>query len=102
MFYESGKIWVKIRIDLKNIGKLPKESILVDFGVRSIDLKLIGYEGKNFRLRVPKTHYPYKPDGSKFLVSEDKIIISLKKREATDTWNTLHKQDMIGEGLDDK
>ena len=102
MFYESGQTWVKVRIDLKAVGKLPKESIIVEFGVRSLDVKLIGFEGKNLRLRVPKTHYPYKPEGSKYLVKDDKIIVSLKKRDASDTWNTLHKQEMIGEGLDDK
>ena len=102
MFYESGQTWVKVRIDLKDVGKLEKESVVVEFGVRSLDVKLIGYEGKNLRLRVPRTHYPYNPEGSKFLVRDDKIIVSLKKRDASDTWNALHKQEMIGEGLDDK
>lgn len=91
-----------MRIDLEGIGKLPKESIIVDFGVRSLDLKIIDYNGKNLRLRVPKTHNTYDAAKSKYLVKENKIVVSIRKKNETDNWFTLHKQDLIGETLDDK
>ena len=31
MFYESGKMWVKVRVELPGLNLLPKESIIVDF-----------------------------------------------------------------------
>lgn len=87
---------------MKGIGKLKKENFEVKFGIRTLDFKIKDYEGKNLRFRVPKTHYPYNPEGSKYLVKDDKIIISLKKRKESDNWFTLYKQKMIGETLDDK
>ena len=102
MFYESGKMWVKIRIDLAGLNMLPKENIVVDFGVRSLDIRLIDYQGKNLRLRVPKTHNTYDSKASKFEVDEKKIVLSIKKNHETDNWFTLHKQNLIGESVDDR
>lgn len=94
--------FLRVRIDLEGIGKLPKENIIVDFGVRSLDVKILDYNGKNLRLRVPKTHNLYDFAKSKYLYKENKIVISLKKKNETDNWFTLHKQDLIGETMDDK
>lgn len=92
----------RVRIELPDLHTLPKENIIVDFGVRSLDIKLVGYKGKNLRLRVPKTHYQYDAKSSKFEVDEKKITVSIKKISETDNWFTLHKQDLIGETIDDK
>ena len=102
MFYESGTKWVKVRIDLEGIGELPKESFKVEFGIRSLDVKILGYKGKNLRLRVPKTHYTYDFAKSKYVVKDKKIIISLRKKNETDSWFTLHKQNLVNEGIDEK
>lgn len=81
---------------------MPKENIQIDFGVRSLDIKLIDYKGKNLRLRVPKTHHQYDAKNSKFELDEKKITVSLKKASESDNWFTLHKQNLIGETIDDK
>lgn len=65
-------------------------------------MKILDYNGKNLRLRVPKTHNTYNAQKSKYLVKDDKIVISIKKKNETDNWFTLHKQDLIGESIDDK
>ena len=89
-------------MELNGIGKLPKEQIEVDFGIRTLELRVIGLGGKNYKLRVGKTHHPYEPTKSKYLIKENKIVLSLAKRRSDDNWFTLHKQNMIGETLDDK
>lgn len=91
-----------MRIDLPDLDTVPKENIKVDFGVRSLDIKIIGYKGKNLRLRVPKTHNTYDAKNSKFMSNEKKIVVSLRKNLESDNWFTLHKQDLIGESIDDK
>lgn len=89
---------------MEGLENLPKEKFEIDFGVRSLDAKIIDYpeEGQNLRLRVPKTHHTYDASKSKFLVKTGKLIISLKKANLTDNWFTLHKQNLIGETIDDK
>lgn len=92
----------RVRIDLPELDSIPKENIIVDFGVRSLDIKIIGYKGKNLRLRVPKTHNTYDAKSSKFMSNEKKIVVSLRKNLESDNWFTLHKQNLIGESIDDK
>jgi hypothetical protein len=94
----------RIRIELEGIEKIPKENFEIEFGVRSLDAKILDYPqpGRNLRLRVPKTHHTYNAAQSKYLVKTGKIIISLKKANISDHWFTLHKQNLIGETIDDK
>ena len=65
-------------------------------------MRVIGLKGVNYKLRVPKTHHPYNKDKSKYLVKDGKVVITIQKRKSDDHWFTLQKQNMIGEGVDDK
>jgi hypothetical protein len=91
-----------VRIDLPDLNTIPKENITVEFGVRSLDIKIVNYKGKNLRLRVPKTHNTYDSKNSKFVVDDKKMVVSIKKSNEQDNWFTLHKQNLIGESIDDK
>lgn len=102
VFFESGADWVKVQVELEGVGSLKKEDIIVDFGPRSLELRVMGLKGVNYKLRVNKTHHPYNNEKSKFLVKENKIILSLFKRKQDDHWFSLQKQNMIGETLDEK
>ena len=74
----------------------------MDFGLRSLEVRVLNLGGKNFKLRVPKTHHTYNNEKSKFIVKENKIVVSIHKSKKDDNWFTLHKQEMIGESIDDK
>ena len=102
IFFESGTDWVKIQFELEGLAQLSKEKIEVDFGIRSLEVRILDLKGVNYKLRVPKTHHPYNSDKSKWITKENKITISLFKRQKEDNWFTLQKQQMIGETLDDK
>ena len=101
-FFESGKDWVKVQIEIPGLGNVAQDNIQVDFGIRSLEVRIIGLAGLNYKLRVPYTHHPYNPEKSKFLAKGDKLTVSLFKRKQDDNWFTLQKQAMIGETLDDK
>ena len=89
-------------IELDGVGGLPKENIVIDFGIRTVDLKIADLKGVNYRFRVGKTHHPYNSEKSKIVVKDNKLTICLFKQKQTDNWFALHKQNMIGETLDDK
>lgn len=44
-FYESGKNWVKVLFDLKDIKSHNKDKIIIDFTNRSFTLKVLDYKG---------------------------------------------------------
>lgn len=96
-FYDNGDQWVKVLLELKEVGKLDKGQLKGEFLPRSFGLKIHGYEGKDWIFRVPRLHFKINPDKCKFLLKPDKIIISLCKYKENDNWFTLFKQKMVGE-----
>lgn len=53
-FYESGKSWVRVLLDMKDIKNHDKEKIQIQFQKRSFILKIMDYKGKNYQFSVPK------------------------------------------------
>ena len=89
-------------LELPRIGELSKENIIIDFGIRTVDLRILDLKGVHYRFRVGRTHHPYNSEKSKYILKENKITLCLFKQKPTDNWFSLHKQKMIGETLDDK
>ncbi len=53
-FYESGKNWVKVLLDLKDVGKHDKDKIKIDFSKRTFKLVITDFKGNNYQFTVPK------------------------------------------------
>ena len=87
----------RIYIDLPGIGELPENAIQSRFLERSVEIKIHGYNGKNYIFAVPKTQCMIKVDESKVIQKKDKIIISLGKLVDADNWHSLHKVKGVGE-----
>ena len=93
----GNKNFVRVLLELNDIGKIDKESLKGEFLPRSFAFKIHGYEGKDWIFRVPKLHFKINPDKCKWLLKPNKIIISLNKYKESDSWFTLFKQKMVGE-----
>jgi hypothetical protein len=63
-FYEADDWNVRVIVELKGVGKLPKESFVSRFLERSFDLKIFNYQGKNWVFGVGKTHNKIDPNGN--------------------------------------
>lgn len=56
--WDQNKAKVKIYITsgLDGVGKIPKENTTCEYEDNSLDLKVQGLNGKNYRLRIPELH----------------------------------------------
>lgn len=75
--YNSDKVKVSVRFE--GIGKHPKENISVTFGKSQFDLKIMNWQGKNWRL--VKTNLEKEVDTEKcaFKVTNNSVYIYLAK-----------------------
>lgn len=75
--YGSEKVTVSVR--LKGIGELPREQITCTFGKSQFDLRIMGWEGKNWRMF--KTNLEKEVDTSKcsFKVTKNSVYVYLAK-----------------------
>ncbi len=88
---------VRVYLPLPGIGSVPAESITSRFLDRSVEIKIHGYNGKNWIFAVPKTQCCVLVKTSKVTQKADKLIISLGKMAESDNWFSLHKVKCIGE-----
>mmetsp|Transcript_50565 Transcript_50565/g.58188 ORF Transcript_50565/g.58188 Transcript_50565/m.58188 type:complete len:200 (+) Transcript_50565:35-634(+) len=87
---------VKVLLDLAGVQAHPKENIEARFLGKSFELKVRGFNGKNYKFAVPKLQHRISPDECKFFLKTDKIVVSLKKANAKDVWFSLFRQKAVG------
>lgn len=75
---------------------MPPENIVTRFLDRSFEIKVHGYEGKNWIFAVPKTQCCVLVKTSKVVQKPDKLIVSIGKIAEGDNWFSLHKVKCIG------
>ena len=86
----SSKLLLKIkgfyRIYILNgldgIGKHNKQQIDCEFNDQSFDLRIIGFNGKNWRLKFPQLNGLIDPAACKLKVKSNSITIELKKAKS--------------------
>jgi len=85
-------------MDLPGIEKLPKDQIIFDLGYRSMDLKIHGLNGHNYRFGVPRLQCKLDQKKSKFKIKKGKLFLILRKKNKEDNWfNSLFRSKGLGE-----
>ena len=87
----------RVYLPLPDIGSIPKENITSRFLDRSLEIKIHGYNGKNWVFAVPKTQCQILVKTSKVVQKADRLIIWVGKIAQNDNWFSLHKVKCIGE-----
>ena len=89
---------VKVHIPLAGAGSLPEGAISCDFRERSFDLRVTSVEaGKVLRLHVPILMEEIDAENSSVKKKVSKLILVLKKADATKSWYELRKTKGVGD-----
>jgi calcyclin binding protein len=75
--YNSDKVKVSVRFE--GIGKHPKENIICTFGKSQFDLKIMNWQGKNWRLMKMNLEKEVDTDKCSFKVTNNSVYIYLAK-----------------------
>lgn len=94
--FENDGAWVKVYIMMKGVGELPDEAVKSEFAERSCCVKIMGYQGKDHRLQVPKLSEAIIPEQCEVKKRKDSVLIKLKKKD-DHHWFELFKTKGIGE-----
>ncbi|XP_072765168.1 calcyclin-binding protein [Anoplolepis gracilipes] len=79
---------VKIYITLKDVHQLPKQAIVCNFTDKSLDLRVLGLDNKNYNLPINNLCAEIDTEKSSFKVKTDMIVVSLAKKVAKD-WSHI-------------
>jgi len=95
--FEDDGAWVKVYITMKDVGELPEAAVKSEFGDRCCSVKIFGYQGKDYRLQVPKLSEEILPDQCSVKKRKDSVLIKLAKKKKDHHWFELFKTKGIGE-----
>lgn len=76
---------VKLYVSLENVHQLPKESVLCNFTEKSLELRVLGLDNKNYNLLITNLCEDIDPSKSSFKVKKGLVTINMVKKEAK-TW----------------
>lgn len=79
---------VKIYITLKDVHQLPKDAIICNFTDKSLDLRVLGLDNKNYNLTINNLCAEIDTEKSSFKVKTDMIVMLLAKKVAKD-WSHI-------------
>lgn len=79
---------VKIYITLKDVHQLPKQAIVCNFTDKSLDLRVLGLDNKNYNLPINNLCAEIDTERSSFKVKTDMIVVLLAKKVAKD-WSHI-------------
>jgi len=88
---------VKVYITMPGVGALAAGQIESEFAARSCSVRVLGYNGANHRLQVPKLSEEIIPEQSRVVIKQDSLIVRLAKVKKDHHWYELHKTKGIGE-----
>ena len=100
-YYESGKKWVKVLLDFKDIKNHPADKVTVEFKPRSFTVRVLEFKGQNYQFQVPKTQCAVVPEECSHTIKSDSIQITLRKAKDDDNWWSLFRTKAVGEVLSD-
>lgn len=86
--WDQTSTMVKIYITLKDVHQLPKESIVCIFTEKSLDLRVLGLDNRNYHLPINNLCAEIDAEKCNFKVKTDMIVVSLAKRTAVD-WSHI-------------
>ena len=77
---------------LDGIGKHNKHNIDCEFTDNSLDLRVLDFNGKNFRLRISPLNNLIDPAASKMKVKSNSIVLELKKHKTPKHWDDVKEK----------
>jgi len=98
--WEDHDNQVKVLLPLEGVGKLPPGAVRSQFGLRSFEVLIDGYNGKNLRFATHKTHGEMKAEECKHVVRANRVNLVLQKGKEKDIWFDLYKKRAIGDDDD--
>merc|ERR1712113_469654 len=99
--WEDHDDWtVKVLVPLDGVGKLSPDQVVSNFGVRSFELLIKNYNGKNLRFACYKTHGEMTVEECKHVVRANRVNLVIKKAKHKDIWFDLFKKKAIGDDDD--
>ncbi|XP_032666616.1 calcyclin-binding protein [Odontomachus brunneus] len=88
--WDQTNTTVKIYITLKDVHQLPKESIICNFTDKSLDLRVLALDNRDYHLPINNLCAEINTTKSNVRVKTDMIVVSLVKQVAKDwshvTW----------------
>ncbi|XP_070165124.1 calcyclin-binding protein [Polyergus mexicanus] len=79
---------VKIYVTLKDVHQLPKDAIICNFTDKSLDLRVLGLDNKNYNLTINNLCAEIDNEKSSFKVKTDMIVMLLAKKVVKD-WSHI-------------
>lgn len=78
--WDQTNTTMKIYITLTNVHQLPKEAVVCNFTEKSLDLRVLGLNNKNYHLPINNLCAEINVEKSNFKVKTDMIVVSLAKK----------------------
>lgn len=85
--WDQSDTMVNLYITLKDVQKLPKESFKLSFTERSLDVRILGLENKNYKLTINNLYDGIKPEASSFKVKTNMIVVFMAKAVPKNQWS---------------
>ncbi|XP_012525172.1 calcyclin-binding protein [Monomorium pharaonis] len=82
--WDQTSTTMKLYITLNNVHQLPKEAVVCNFTEKSLDLRILGLDNKNYHLPINNLCGEINTEKSNFKVKTDMIVVSLAKKVAKD------------------
>ena len=86
--WDQSPKFVKIYITLQDVESLPKERISAKFTSKTLDLSVLGLNGKNYHLQMVNLLHPIVPDESSVKVKSGNLAVLMRKQKE-ETWSYL-------------
>lgn len=80
------------------VGKHNKQDIDCEFTDSSLDLRILNFNGKNWRLKISALNNLIDPAESKLKIKSNSITLELKKREKRQ-WSDVKEKKLATQGL---
>jgi HSP20 family molecular chaperone IbpA len=94
-YFDSSDKYLKVQ--LSELAGLKDEKLEVEFGERSLSVKVYGLSEKNYSFAVPKLHAKICPPDCKWQIKANCLQLTLRKKKEDSSWYSLFKQKAIGE-----
>ncbi|XP_015435900.1 PREDICTED: calcyclin-binding protein [Dufourea novaeangliae] len=78
--WEQTNTTVKLYVTLENVRQLPKEAVVCNFTEKSLDLRVLGLENRNYSLTINNLCEQIDVSKSNVKVKTDTVIVSLAKK----------------------
>lgn len=80
--WDQTNTTVKLYVTLQNVHQLPKEAVTCNFTEKSLDLRVLGLDNKNYSLTIKNLCEEIDVNQSFVKIKTDMVVVSLAKKVA--------------------